>query len=476
VTLIENTSASPSPQVVQADGRLRAGRRLVLTMACVAMAMVGLDTAIVNVALPSMQRDLGVGPATSQWFVVAYSLLLGGLLLLGGRMADRLGRRRIFLTGLMVFTAASLLAGAAPGSGVEIAARGAQGLGAALVVPAALSLLAVTFPEGRERSGALGIFGGVGGAAGSVGVVVSGLLAAGPGWRWAFLINVPVGLALMTAAMLFLGRDHRVDRGSPLDLAGAVTVTGGLLLGVYALHHGAGHGWASPVTLVLLAVAVGLLLAFLRIETRSGAPLVPGSVVRNRSLVAANVTAFFAQAALLSFIFIASLLMQQVVGYSPAITGAAWLSTTVTVLPAAMVGGRLAARIGVRWLLVTGLSAVTLGTLWLTRTPLHANYVTDLLPAFLLVGVGFGLCGPALQIGALSGVTRSAAGLASGLVETMREIGGAAGVAAVATVLVGGSGLTGFHTAFAVIGVIGVLGLVAAVVGFARRVPVNTSQ
>jgi MFS family permease len=269
------------------------------------MAMVGLDTAIVNVAMPSIQHDLGMSRGALQWVVVSYGLLLGGFLLVGGRMADHLGRRRMFLTGLGVFTAASLAAGAAHAPAVLIAARAVQGFGAALIVPAALSLLAVTFPEGPARSRALGIFGAVGGAAGSVGVVASGLLTGGPGWRWAFLINVPAGVAFMVIAAVFLGADRADGRTSRLNLAGPVTVTAGLLLLIYSFHH--------PMW---LPVAAALLALFVWTERRSEAPLVPAAILRNRPLVAANITAFLANCALMSFIFIGSLLMQQGLGYS----------------------------------------------------------------------------------------------------------------------------------------------------------------
>ncbi len=443
-----------------------ARRGLVLALACTSTAMVGLDTAIVNVALPSIQRDLGVSHDALQWVVVAYGLLLGGFLLFGGRMTDQLGRRRVFIAGLAVFTAASFVAGAAHHGGVLIAARAVQGFGAALVAPAALSLLAVTFPAGPERNRAVGIFGAVAGAAGSVGVVASGLLAAGPGWRWSFFINVPAGVLFIVLAAVFLAPDPTRDRTTRLDVSGATTVTGGLLVFVYALHHAATHGWVSASTLALFAAAAGLFAAFVRIEARSAAPLVPGSILRNRTLVAANLTAFFAYCALFSFIFIGSLLMQQGLGYSPTKTGLAWLATTTTSFLAAVAGGRLMALVSARWLLITGLLLVTTAALWLTRVPAAGGYVTDLLPAFLLAGIGFGFCGPTLQIGALTGVSRSAAGLAAGLVETMREVGGAAGVAAVSTVLVTVAGLDGFHAAFAFIGVLAGIGVVTAATGF----------
>jgi MFS family permease len=338
-------------------------RGLVVTLACAANAMVGLDTAIVNIALPSIQRDLDVGPGTLQWVVVAYGLLLGGFLLLGGRTADQLGRGRIFITGLTVFTGASFLAGAAHGASLLIAARAVQGFGAALVAPAALSLLAVTFTEGRERDRAIGLFGAVGGAAGSVGVVAGGLLTAGPGWRWSFFINVPAGVLLIVLATVFLAPGHAGERRTRLDMRGASTVTAGLLQSVYALHHAATDGWTSRSTLVLFAAAAVLLAGFVCIEARSAAPLVPATTLRNRTLVAANLTAFLAYCALLSFIFIGSLLMQQALGYSPTKTGLAWLATTVTVFASATGAARVVGRAGVRTLLFTGMGLVNAATL-----------------------------------------------------------------------------------------------------------------
>ena len=353
-------------------------RGLVLVLACAAQAIVSLDMAIVNVALPSIQRDLGFGHGSLQWVIVAYSLLLGGFLIFGGRTTDRFGSRRVYLAGLVVFTVASVLAGVATEAGILIAARALQGFGAALIVPAALSLLAVNFPEGRERNRALALFGGVGGIAASVGVVASGLLTAGPGWRWTFYINIPAGVVLILLAAMFLAADRIGDRPTRLDLPGAVTVTGGLLLFVYALHHRATHGWLLWSTLALFAGAAALLVVFVRIEARSVAPLVPLSTFRNRSLVAGNVTAFLANSAFLSFIFIGSLLMQQQLGYTPTETGLAWLATTATILPTAMIGAQLATRMNVGWLMIVGLSFFTFGALWLARMPADAGYVDGL--------------------------------------------------------------------------------------------------
>jgi EmrB/QacA subfamily drug resistance transporter len=448
----------------------RAGaKNVILALTCAAQFMVVLDVAIVNVALPSIQHDLGVSQSTLQWVVIAYGLMLGGFLLFGGRLADLLGRRRILLTGLTIFTGASFLAGVSQSVGLLIVMRGLQGFGAALVAPAALSILAVTFSEGQERNRALGIFGAVAGTSASVGVIASGLLTDGPGWRWVFFINVPVGILLIGLATVFLVADRERGVGR-FDVAGATTVTGGLLLLVYALNRGADYGWASASTLLLFGAAAVMLAAFVRIEARSRHPLVPAAALRNRTLVAANLSAFFTFSAFFSFIFLGSLLMQQVLGYSATQTGVSWLATSVTAfIASALAGAKLVGRFGVRRLLVAGLSLLAIGVLWLTRVPADANYATDLLPALLLAGVAIGLCAPSAQIGALSGVSDSATGLAAGLVETMREVGGAAGVAAVSTVLVAQAGLDGFHAAFLVICIAGALGALTAAVAFERR-------
>ena len=442
----------------------------VLALVCAAQFMVVLDIAIVNVALPSVQNDLGVGQSTLQWVVIAYGLLLGGFLMFGGRLADLIGRRRILVAGLAIFSSASLLAGLSQSAGLLITARGLQGFGAALIAPTALSILAVTFAEGHERNRALGIFGAVGGTSASIGVIASGLLTDGPGWRWVFFINVPIGVLLIGSAFVVLARDSAQRSQSKFDAAGATTITGGLLLLVYALNRGADHGWTSASTLLLFGVAGLLLAAFVGIEGRSQAPLVPGAALRHRTLVAANLSAFFTFGAFFSFIFLGSLMMQQVLGYSPTKTGVSWLATSVTAFIASgLTGARLVGTIGVRKLVVTGLTLLALAMLWLARVPADADYVSDLLPAFLAAGVAIGLCAPSLQISALTGVAESSSGVASGLVETMREVGGAAGVAAVSTALVSRAGLAGFHTAFVLIAVVSGVGALTAAVAFQRR-------
>jgi EmrB/QacA subfamily drug resistance transporter len=452
-------------------------KRLILALACLAQFMVVLDIAIVNVALPSIQQDLGLRQSTLQWVVIAYGLLLGGFLLLGGRLGDLLGRRRIFLTGLGIFSGASLLAGLANSSELLIAARGIQGFGAALIAPSALAILAVTFAEGRERNTALGIFGAVGGTSASVGVIASGLLTDGPGWRWIFFINLPIGAALIAVAARFLPLDAVHTDVRRYDAAGATTVTGGLLVFVYALNRGVDHGWGSGSTLSLFAAAI-LLATFVWVESRAHAPLVPFASLRNRTMVAADLGAFLLFGAFFAWIFLGSLLMQQLLAYSPTKTGLAWLATSLTAfLAAAVTGAKLATSVGVKRLSVVGLILLAVGAGLLTRVSPGADYATSLLPGFLLGGIAIGLSAPAIQIGALSGVAGRSVGLASGLVETMREIGGAVGIAAVSTVLVtrsdGASEAAAFdayQSAFAVIVVLAALGVLVAGIAFPRTI------
>jgi EmrB/QacA subfamily drug resistance transporter len=464
------------------DVAIRKG--VILVLACTAQFMVVLDVAIVNVALPSIQLDLGMSQGALQWVVVAYGLVLGGFLLLGGRLGDLLGRRRILLAGLTLFTGASLLAGLAQSQALLIGARALQGFGAALLAPAALSTLAVTFAEGRERNWALGIFGAVGGSSASVGVIASGLLTDGPGWRWVFLVNVPIGLLLIALAARFLPADRAAAGSRRFDALGAGAVTAGLLLLVYGLDRGVDHGWTSPTTLACFAAALVLLTVFVRVESRTRSPLVPAVALRNRTMVAADLAAFLLYGAVFSFIFLGSLLMQQLLLYSPTRTGLAWLATSLTAFVAAgIAGARLVSAVGVRRLLVVGMALLALGLLWLTRVPPGAAYLTDLLPGLLLAGIAIGLTGPSVQIGALSGVGGSAVGLASGLVETMREIGGAVGIAVVSTVLVArtrdaiqiagpaakeAAALEGFQSAFTVTAVVAAVGALVAAVAFPR--------
>jgi EmrB/QacA subfamily drug resistance transporter len=447
---------------------------LILLLTCLAQFMVVLDFAIVNVALPTIQTDFGMRDSALQWIVTAYGLLLGGFLLLGGRLGDLIGRRTVLLTGLVIFTAASLAAGLAQSGGFLIAMRGVQGFGAALIAPSALSILAISFAPGRERSTALGIFGAVGGSSASVGVIASGLLTDGPGWRWIFFINVPVGIALVAIAARHLPKDRGAEGSQKLDIGGALTVTTGLISLVYGLNRGVDHGWSASSTIAFFALAAVLLIGFVLIERRASHPLVPGSVLRNRTMVAADLGAFFLFGAFFSFVFLGTLMMQQLLTFSPTRTGVAWLSTSlVAFVLAGFTGARLVPAVGVKKLVVAGMIFLILSAAWLTRLPEGASFGPDVLPAFLLGGLAIGLTGPTLQIGALMHVADHEAGMASGIIETMREIGGAGGVAAVTTVLVSrnsGTLTDGFQHAFAVIVVLGVLGALVALFAFPNRV------
>lgn len=443
---------------------------LILLLLCSAQFMVVLDIAIVNVALPSIQADLAMSQDSLQWVVIAYGLMLGGFLMLGGRLADLLGRKRVLVSGLTIFTAASLLAGLAENAELLIASRALQGFGAAMIPPAALSILAVTFEEGTARNRALGLYGAVAGISATVGVIASGLLTDGPGWRAIFLLNVPIGIALITMAARLLRGAAREVTGEPFDVAGAVTITGSLLLVVYALSQGPADGWTAWSTLGLFAGAAALMVAFLAIESNSREPLVPGIAVRNRALVAANLSALFTFSTFFALIFLGTLLMQQVLGYSATKTGVAWVATSgISFFAAGLTGSKLAAVLGPRKLLSGGQALLAVAMLLLARVPADADYWTDLLPAFLLAGIAVGAAAPAIQIAALAGVEERLTGLASGLVETSREIGGAIGVAVVATVLASQAGLDGFQAAFLALAVIAALGAVSSTARFPRH-------
>ena len=442
---------------------------LILLLLCAAQFMVVLDIAIVNVALPSIQGDLAMSQDSLQWVVIAYGLMLGGFLMLGGRLADVVGRKRVLISGLAIFTAASMLAGLAESADLLIASRALQGFGAAMIPPAALSILAVTFEEGAARNRALGLYGAVAGISATVGVIASGLLTDGPGWRAIFLLNVPIGIALIVMAARFLRGEEREATGDPFDVAGAVTLTASLLVVVYALSQGPEDGWGW-LTLGLFAVSAALMVAFIAIETTSREPLVPGIAVRNRTLVAANLSALFTFSTFFGLIFCGTLLMQQVLGYSATKTGVAWVATSgVSFFAAALTGSKLANVVGPRKLLIGGQALLAFAMLLLASVPADADYWTDLLPAFLLAGIAVGAAAPAVQIAALAGVEERLTGVASGLVETSREIGGAIGVAVVATVLASQAGLDGFHAAFLALAVIAALGAVNSSVRFPRR-------
>jgi EmrB/QacA subfamily drug resistance transporter len=409
---------------------------VILALVCAAQFMVILDFAVVNVALPSLQADLGVDQSDLQWVVITYGLTFGGFLLLGGRAADLLGRRRVLVAGLTLFTAASLGAGLSGGLGSLVAFRAAQGLGAALAAPAALSILANTFAEGDERNKALGIFGAVGGSAAAFGVILSGALSSGPGWEWIFLINVPIGIVLVGCALAYVPDSAPVDRGSA-DVLGAISVTAGLMAVVYGINKSVEFGWTSATTVGFLAGGAALLGLFVLAETRASAPILPLGMFRRRTLSTAIVVAALMWASFFATVFEASLFMQQVLRYSAIRTGVAYLAIALTsVVIAAGVAARVVGRFGPARTLVTGQLFAASGLLLLAQVPSDAAYWPNLFPGFVALGIGVGFSAMAAQVAAFTGVPESVSGLAGGMVETAREIGGALGTAVVATVAI----------------------------------------
>ena len=464
------TSETQVTREVASDRR----RWLALALLCVVQFMVVLDIAIVNVALPSIQTDLGFSQEDLQWVISAYALVFGGFLLLGGRAADMLGRRRLFLGGIVVFTVASLFAGLAWSEPSLIAARAFQGLGAAIITPAALSILSTTFAEGRERNIALGAWGAVGGFGAVAGVLLGGVLTDALSWEWIFFVNVPVGVVGFALAPLLLreSRDAHVKR---FDVPGAILVTTGLSSMVYAITQAGQKGWLAAETLSVFGTSLVLLGAFVAWELRHPEPLMRFGIFQTRTVSGANVAGFIMGTALFSMFLMLTLYMQQVLGYSAMKTGVAYLAVAGTAIVWSGVAGQLVTRVGVKPVLVVGMAMLTAGLLFFTRVSVGGSYVSDLLPGFLLIGVGIGFSFVPISIAALAGVIPSEAGLASGLINTSQQIGGALGIAALSTIatshtadsVASGSAVPvalvdGFQSAFLVGSIVAALGLVAA--------------
>jgi EmrB/QacA subfamily drug resistance transporter len=416
------------------NGPKHESRWSALALVVTAQFMVILDVAIVNVALPSIKTDLHFSTTNLQWVISAYAILFGGALLLGGRLADLLGRRRLFVTGLALFSAASLLCGLAWSETSLIAFRGVQGLGGALLAPAALALLMTTFAEGRERNLALGIYGAASGSGAAVGVLLGGVLTSYLSWSWIFFINVPVGLAAI-ALTPWLLRESRADLPHRhFDFAGAASITAGLMLLVYALTRATSDGWGSSTTIALLAGAAALVLAFVGIELRSRSPLLPLRIFRLRTLSAANGTMAIIGSVAFSEFFILTLYLQDVLHYSAVQSGAAFAGFALAVVVASNVAQVVVGRVGVRASLTAGLLASAVSLALLTRLPVDGHYFWDLFPAFVLGGAGMGFSFVPVTIAGLTGVQRADAGVASGLINTSRQIGGAIGVAATSAI------------------------------------------
>jgi EmrB/QacA subfamily drug resistance transporter len=406
---------------------------VVLVLICIAQFMVILDATIVNVALPSIQKDLGLSEANLQWIVNAYTLVFGGFLLLGGRAGDLLGRKRLFLIGLVIFTAASLLNGLAVNSGMLIGFRAVQGLGAALISPAALSIISTTFEEGKERSRALGVWAAIAIGGSAVGLVLGGWLTQSFSWRWIFFVNVPVGIAAFLLSLRFVpeSRDEELQRS--FDVAGAVTATGGLMALVYAMVSAATDGWGSTKVISFFVIAAVLLTSFVFIERRSTGPLVRLSIFRVRSLTTANISMFFAASGIFAMFFFNTLYIQRVLGYDPLKAGLAFLPFTGGIMISAGLASSFAPRVGVRLVAAIGLIVSIAGMLLLVRLPVHGNYVQDVLPSILLTSLGMGAVFMPLTLIATTGLDDEDQGLASGLFNTSQQVGGSLGLAVLST-------------------------------------------
>ena len=405
-----------------------------LALLCMTQFMVVLDASIVNIALPTIGKEVGISQENLSWVVNAYVLTFGCFLLLGGRMADLLGRRLIFMVGLVIVAVASLFAGFAPSEGALIAARAAQGLGAAIIAPSALSIVTTIFRDGSERNKALGAWGAVAGSGGAAGVLLGGVLTDGLGWEWVLWVNVPVALLVLALTPGLIPESRSESQTRTFDLAGAVTVTAGLSLLVYAIVDAESAGWGSTKTIGLLAAAVALLGIFTVIELRSEAPLVPFSIFRKRTLTGANAVGLMVGGSLFAMFFFITLYMQQVLGYSPIKAGLSYLPLSLAIIASAAWASQLVTRIGFKPVLVAGLALVAGGLVWFSAISVDGGFVTDILGPSLLAAVGLGFAFVTTTIAAVSGIDDTEQGLASGLINTSQQVGGALGLAILATV------------------------------------------
>jgi EmrB/QacA subfamily drug resistance transporter len=456
---------------------------LVLVIACLAQFMVVLDSSIVNIALPAVQRGLHFSPANLQWVVNGYTLVFGGFLLLGGRAADLLGRKRLFIAGVALFTLASLVNGFAQSSAMLIGGRALQGLGGALVSPAALSIVTTTFSDGTERTRALGVWSAIAAGGAAVGLLAGGVLTDLASWRWVFFVNVPVGIATIALAMRFVAESRLDVARRSYDALGALAVTGGLVVLVYAIVKAQAWGWGSGRTILLDAIAVALLAAFVAIEHRSQAPLMRLGILRIRSLAVADTSLLLVASAMFGMFFFVSLYVQDVLGYSPLKAGLAFLPATVMIIIGAGIAQSLIARVGVRNVGLFGVTLGAIGMVLLLRLSVHGSYVGDLLVGLIPLTLGMGFAFVPITLLGTSGVPAADAGLASGLFNTAQQVGGSLGLAIMASVsashsasiLHGATGaaarlsaeVSGYHVAF-LIGAI-MLGGAAALLAFGLR-------
>ena len=422
-------AVAQSPVAGQSVHRWRA-----FAVLAVSYLMTVIDLTIVNVALPTIGRKLHFSETNLQWVVTAYGLTFGGFLLLGGRAADLLGRRRVMMIGLALFTAASLACALATTDTFLIVMRGVQGLGAAIVLPAALAIVMNIFPEGAERNKALGAWGAIAASGATVGLIAGGLLTRYIGWQYIFYLNIPIGAAALLLARRIVPESRLNVARRRFDPFGAVTVTGGLLLGVYALSQAPLHGWGSARTISLLAVAAVLELAFLVIETRVEAPLLPMRIFRLPTVAGANAVALLLGASFFAFIFVGTLYMQQVLRYSALQTGLAWLAASITSVALAGLSQALVTRVSAKFVMAVGMALIGGGILWATAAPVHGRFWADLAGPFFVAGAGTAFAFIPVSIAGLAGIAHHEAGLASGLLNTSQQVGGAIGVAIASTV------------------------------------------
>ena len=407
-----------------------------LTLVCVAFFMTVLDVSIVTVALPSITRSLHFSQTSLQWVLTAYAITFGGFLLLGGRAGDLLGRRLMFMCGLGLFVASSLTCGLADGPSMLITARAFQGLGAAIISPATLAIITTTFEEGAERNKALGIWGAMGGAGAAAGVLFGGLLTRYAGWEWIFFVNVPVGVLVLVAAPFRVAESRAPLESRRFDMTGAVAVTGGIAMLVYAISRAPAVGWGSGETIGVLVGAAAALIAFVAWERRTSAPLMPLAVFRIQSVSAANAVAVLLGATVFANFFLLTLYVQDVLGFSALRTGLTFLATAGTTVVVAGIAQAATTRFGTRPVLAIGMTLITGGMVWYAQIPVHGRFVNNLLGGYVLVGVGLALAFVAVSIAALEGVGPKIAGLASGLINTSQQVGGAIGVAVTSSVAV----------------------------------------
>ena len=454
---------TPYEPVENADPR----RWYALALLCAASFLVILDAQIVTVAVPSIQHDLDLTSSGVQWVLSGYSLTFGGLLLLGGRAADLFGRRRIFMTGVALFATTSLLCGLAWSPAVLLVARAAQGASAAMMAPSAMAILVATFAEGRERNRALGVSGAMAAAGGSAGALGGGPLTQGLGWQWIFLLNVPIGIAMLVLSPVLLQKQEPTTAQRRVDLTGALTICGALVLFVDAVAQVPGNGWTAPRVLVPLVASLVLFTLFVTVERRAAHPLVPLRIFSSRTLVGGNLVTLTAAVGAYGQGLLTALYAQDVLGYTPAEFGLMTAVVPVTAVIASGISQRMVTRRGFRVVAVVSMSLMTAGFVLLTQVSADGNYAADLLPGLVLIGPGLGAATVAASIAAVAGVAEHETGLASGISNTSFQIGGAFGVAMLTTVAAARTGdsanlTSGYRLAFAVAAAVSLLGVLAA--------------